>query len=577
MTSSNQPSEYGSDGKLRLPGFGLPIDAEPQCKSYFLHPLSNNPFESDGLKLREIRMMNYISLVTDKHEWEDKVFDEKILRTWLDEARRAHILDLDGDVFFSEHMYNACVRELQEKATWHIISGIVHVLDAELAVAKSDRIVSPELASSLRYHAGILESFHAEDWEPGTHNQVLNLLNPSEFPLIYGTTLVLPQDRLTLANCLSHIGEGDTSGEFTKVEMRRPAYWGATQWLPSNVEWSGPHPRITSYINNLHPVRHRDLYGVLEAFVEATIPMWEDCLFRGQERRAPRIAACPSGNGDFILPDDAEPEYYYHDQIGRYLDPEWWAMNRILRWPEPNHESQQSRLRPRELKPNLRQDFPGGLQVSFKLFNIRLTPQSPIYQGGTWQIGGALNDRIVATSLYYYDMDNVEENILSFGHVFDTNSLALQPSLANVIHPDGLAVPAEEDYESTERWYDMDAGSRMQAIGNVVMREGRLLAVPNVFPYISRPFRLQDRTKPGHVKVLAMYLVDPHIRVLSTGCVLTNPPFSHLPPELFDMTVRFVNGDFPLSREQGLAARNQSAWQQAHVYNNWVTIVGNVC
>ncbi|KAI6080522.1 hypothetical protein F4821DRAFT_55024 [Hypoxylon rubiginosum] len=323
MTTPNLPFEYGPDGRLRLPGFGLPIDAEPQIPSCFLHPLSGNHFESDGLKLREIRMMDFISFVTDKPNWEVEFFNEQTLRTWLEEARLAHLPDLDDDVFFSEEMYKARVDELHEKATYLNNTGLVHILDAELAVAKSDTAVTSTLAAALGHNTTALEyiSLQTKGWEPGSDYTVLNLLNPSLFPLIYGTTRVLPleQDRLSLDNCLSYISGRETISEFDRAGMRRPAYRGATQWLPSNIEWSQTGPRITGYVNGLHPT-YRGLYHVLERFIAAAVPLWEDCLFRGQDRRAPRIGTCSSGNGDYFMPADAERERHVDGQVGWCLD-----------------------------------------------------------------------------------------------------------------------------------------------------------------------------------------------------------------------------------------------------------------
>lgn len=49
------------------------------------------------------------------------------------------------------------------------------------------------------------------------------------------------------------------------------------QWLPCDVGLIDEEPgcRITSYINNLHPVKHRDLYGVLEKVIARAIPLWK--------------------------------------------------------------------------------------------------------------------------------------------------------------------------------------------------------------------------------------------------------------------------------------------------------------
>lgn len=61
--------------------------------------------------------------------------------------------------------------------------------------------------------------------------------------------------------------------------------------------------------------------------------------------------------------------------------------------------------------------------------------------------------------------------------------------------------------------------SAVQRLGSVITREGRLLTFPNVFQHRVLPFGLADRTKPGHRKILALFLVDPHIRIISSANV----------------------------------------------------------
>lgn len=83
--------------------------------------------------------------------------------------------------------------------------------------------------------------------------------------------------------------------------------WSSFQWLPSNVSFSeNRSPRITSYINNLHPQMHRDLYNVLEQLVGFSIPLWNECLSRFQQRL--RIQPVAGSIDDFTLP----PGMKYH-------------------------------------------------------------------------------------------------------------------------------------------------------------------------------------------------------------------------------------------------------------------------
>ena len=59
----------------------------------------------------------------------------------------------------------------------------------------------------------------------------------------------------------------------------------------------------------------------------------------------------------------------------------------------------------------------------------------------------------------------------------------------------------------------------MQEVGSVVCKEGRLLTFPNILQHQVQPFKLADPTKPGHRKILALFLVDPGIRIISTANV----------------------------------------------------------
>ena len=94
---------------------------------------------------------------------------------------------------------------------------------------------------------------------------------------------------------------------------------------------------------------------------------------------------------------------------------DWTRANRILQRPEPR--SFEPYRRPIDEQVNLRKDFgEQGLQVIVKLANIELTAEKPNNDGGSWHVEGQLNERICATSLYYYDSKNVTDSYLAFRH-----------------------------------------------------------------------------------------------------------------------------------------------------------------
>ena len=81
-----------------------------------------------------------------------------------------------------------------------------------------------------------------------------------------------------------------------------------------------------------------------------------------------------------------------------------------------------------------------------------------------------------------------------------------------------------------------------------------MLVWPNVLQHGVMPFSLRDPTKPGHRKILAMFLIDPGISCLSTSSVPPQrrnwwadkmrkvPAFGRLPVELFDQIIENVEG-----------------------------------
>ncbi|KAI1658101.1 hypothetical protein F4813DRAFT_380457 [Daldinia decipiens] len=579
-----------SSGRLNLPGFGLPIDYEPdhdKSTSCFLHALWDKKyFKSVGLTLREIRMMGFINQISDKPNWEEKVFDETIVAKWKEEAKMASHQNFDGDVYLSDKMFENCIKELRDKAKQVKKTGIVNVLDAELAVAKSDTIVPSSLVDDLRLGIKSLEDVpdKDKDWHPGSGEQVLDLLHPSLFPLVYGTTRVLPYGKVPLEDCASIIGEGETTRLVGKKAANEPSLWGSTQWLPSDIAWTKTGPRISSYINNLHPVDHKDLYEVFEKFISAAVPLWEECLFR-ESALKPRIICEPEGPKDYYLPEgvtvpdrllqnlENEPrnarDRYELDRYDRYVEEfeEWYEGHKVLRWPEPKDYTPRERDSPG--KPDLKKDFPSGLQVIFKLANIHLTPEDPEYDGGSWHIEGALNERIVATALYYYDAENISESRLAFKQAVDAEKVR--------------ETPPQYEFQSLMRWMgivDDHDDPPFQELGSVLTQPGRLLAFPNVFQHQVQPFRLEDPTKPGLRKILAMFLVDPNIRVLSTGVVPPQrrdwwapevrkiSPFSKIPVEIFDMIIDFVE-DFPMSWERAEEVREVLMDERSWTNDKW--------
>ena len=322
--------------------------------------------------------------------------------------------------------------------------GMTPIFDLDAAVIKSDTAIPSPLAEELKVACQPLENVppRLKDWHPGSDGKVLDLVHPSLFPLVYGTSKVLPSGHVPLKECVEYIGKGETikipdesevksgstyAGNYHFRGGKGPNFWSKDfQWLPCQVEFGdGEEVEITSYINNLHPMEFSNLYSVLEQCITKSIPLWERTLSSTKQSRAPRIDMkmtqyeYPQGRE---MPEDYMSEQLEDDESGWQRDSErreqWEHTTRVLIKPEPKEYAPLEQSADGQI--DLRSQFKDrGLQIIVKLANIELSPEKPDYEGGSWHIEGQMNERICASALYYYDSKNITESFLAFRHRVD--------------------------------------------------------------------------------------------------------------------------------------------------------------
>ncbi|KAK4443544.1 hypothetical protein QBC34DRAFT_416930 [Podospora aff. communis PSN243] len=501
------------------------------------------------------------------------------------------LADETEDVYMTPKMFNFCIAELRDKAASFKKTGQVNVLDAEVVIVKSDVAVSKDLQDELRSHIKALENVpdRQKDWHPGSDETVLDLVHPSLFPVVWGLTRALEEGTVPLEESIKLTGKGKTVDPAKKSD-EQPRLWGSYQWLPAEVSYADGAAKIVSYINNLHPKQHKSLYNILETVTAATIPLWHECVNGFNDRR--RFDIKNTGNFDFkyppglkyqipgregpgslVDPNTDEPDNYDENDIDEDDDEDWrdsdeyeeWKHeHRTLVYREPRGYISQADLKNRTIPKNSYESHAPrkpvdllaprqNLQVIYKLANIHLTPEKPTYAGGTWHVEGTMNECIVASAIYYFDQDNITDSHLAFRVGVDALAVTM--------------IPAQDEHESLQAYMGIHhEGPAVQPLGKVLTREGRLLVFPNVVQHQVQPFSLEDKTKPGYRKILAMFLVDPTRPILSSAHV---PPqrrdwwaeelrrdgvLDTLPNEIFDLTVGMID-DFPLSWEQAVKHR----------------------
>ena len=155
-------------------------------------------------------------------------------------------------------------------------------MDANAAVYISDTAVSQETKTALQSGVVPLEdiSDSQKDWHPGSNGKVLDLVHPSLFPLMYGTSKFLAEGKVPLGNCADYTGRGETVPPVDIMTTWWPEeYSYKYQWLPCDVfvDAAG-EASITSYINNLHPETHRELYDTIEQVITNALPLWKKAV-----------------------------------------------------------------------------------------------------------------------------------------------------------------------------------------------------------------------------------------------------------------------------------------------------------
>ena len=345
-----------------------------------------------------------------------------------------------------------------------------------------------------------------KDWHPGSNRQVLDLVYPSLHFLRIGRTHVLSRDStgsltprvITLQEYQDRIlppKEPKKRGPFwfdeDPVGLLQRVFSEKHQWLPTDFEVSATgRARPLGYINNLHPIEHKEAYKTLSAILECFLPLFErvdsDALSPARPH-AIQMNGHEWYKGTPRHPSSSESEGAW-DRWRRY---DHWSLI-----PDPAPFGPPSA---------------GGAPGHRKLASIVLTPGNPTYPGGSWHVQGVENEHIVAaTDLYYYACDNITESRLSF---CATAGLS-DPWRVSRYHK-------QDDHQGTLAAWRLGQGSPLnQDLGHVVAAEGKCVAFPNVYQHRVEPSELADYSKPGFRKILCFFLVDPATKIVATGDVL---------------------------------------------------------
>ncbi|KAJ6544145.1 hypothetical protein B0H19DRAFT_1169749 [Mycena capillaripes] len=471
--------------------------------------------------LAELRMYALSWAIRSKPEWQSKISDPSLMEKYRKEARDQQE-GLQVEQKLTENMVNYVLTELVGYSQLADPTSGIECGPFD-AIWYSDRLISNEVSDRLRAAVSKLEDVpdDLKDWHPGSNNQVLDLVHPSLYCIVYGRTC-----------------HGDLTHPVPPAYTPPPNDswfdWVTpvseySCWLPSDFSvdaTDGSIKLFSPYINNLHPTKHKAFYAVIESVLSSFVPLFERVLSQvnGQDKDLYRDVTPGSGR---IKTEACHGTWAgFNSKYMGITVPCIWS-NGDVKWKEGMTDEEYDKLReeaPKVLPEAFEEYTPGELektiapyslrgktiQCIIKLANIHLTPENPIYEGGSWHVEAMLNEHIVASGIYYYEEDNISESRLAF-----------RVTTGDPVYHE------QWDEMCTEIMYGMKPNSHcFQDLGSIATTAGRALAWPNIYHHRVTPFHLVDPTKPGHRKILAIFLVDPSIEPI--------PSATNIPPQQAD-------------------------------------------
>lgn len=470
------------------------------------------------LLLTELTMWAASNSIREKPKWWSKIKDPKIVGKWRQEILTA---GLEREVRYQlrEEQIDYIFKELEWHAQRHqdqIDRGAIAAIDIGVeGTRRSDGLIPDELKNQLLRCAKKLEDVpeDKEDWHPGSNNQVLDLIHPSFFPFVAGRTRVTEEEAVPPLEFITAGKVLEVSPAPKSSAVDSTFYSKKYQWLPTDFIVS-PEGKVKakSYINNLHPVEHEDMYPVLEDILEKLLPMFEETLTEIEDFPDSRQKLWVDDEKWYepepeFEPEEEDSDYSYEDEDEAeggvspkepkvYVNADDYYRTRI---PLPVNIPE---FYPRIENPKYDLKNTGKpLQFIVKLANIELTPDNPEYEGA-WHVEGMANENIVATGIYYYHTENITESRLNF------RIQTQEPD-----HP-------QSDDRGTLHLYGLtNYGPLVQYMDGIITKQDRCIVFPNILQHQVQPFKLLDPTKPGSRKILAFFLVNPEEPVLSTTFV----------------------------------------------------------
>ncbi|KAI9327524.1 hypothetical protein DFJ73DRAFT_863547 [Zopfochytrium polystomum] len=434
----------------------------------------------------------------------------------------------------------------------------------------ADNLLPSSLLARLKSLAAPLEQeclSRGDCWHPNSDDMVLDLVHPSPYALVSGKTKASAVPNALFGDELVEI----KAKEKTRSWRHEPDVSTRFQWLPSEVDVDqNGKVVIRSYINNLNPTQHSQLYSVLAACFQKMLPLFERAYGSLDTEPFHRIT---TATGEFMpvysqyewmemeyrkvhnLAPDVDVES--RDDFDAFAD-ERWGNSEVFSG-RPLKKALSLFEFKRSEAPVLRCVRKDGVKT---LFEFEPGQVGPVVQGsketdnskGTEERtkdelarGAHCETATVSKSLKekrlqvifkisnilltpekprynggHWHIEGMEhEAIMATGIIYYDmeNITESRLTFRNLFEHESWSYE-QSDFDHLEEIFGVpNEELNVQVPGTTTARAGRCVVFPNNYHHRVEPFELEDKTRPGFRKMMACFLIHPDAKIPSTSTV----------------------------------------------------------
>ncbi|KAJ2234167.1 hypothetical protein IWW45_003620 [Coemansia sp. RSA 485] len=512
----------------------------------------------------EMKMIRASAEIRGSPEWEDALDNKTIREQWVAEMKdKRKLTDKQAAYVVAELFYYAKLQAAARSCGSDAKLSGVNMLWYTDIPESSD--LAQEFNASLSKMLKTMPKAHY--YRPVIGKRRLlseQIVDPSLYSLLYKSTHILPKPMSSPqeALCFPSYGtvpgsiEGwrqavcDLNASMAKKDKGKDSEQSATaaacfvpynekyleltdptarHWLPTDIYVNQDGSvDFKSYINNIHPEEHADMYVPISKIISKAIPLLEQALTDWEHPRDLRIPYDFDTCLEFPTEHPATLEgkfNLYSEEYYQAVDE--WKDTIIDTTPDPEEFVEPERP-----------------MVPYSLRNKNLQVVVEITDKGRTYLSDTASENIIATAEYYYDSKGEKPLTIEFEEAIKTDLYSIG---------DGYDLLA---YDTLYGFSTGDKGdNHVQLAGYINVKQGRLICYPNVYEQGNDFHRCSD------LKRLTIYFVDPSVRIVSTAIVspqqkdwwtktVSSVPsrVSMLPSEVQEMVFKHV--DSPMSFEK---------------------------